>query len=108
MSARPHGTSLATSTICASGEAVVTGHGPRAVLVGPPGAGKTVVGQRLADRWGVRFRDTDVDIEQSTGRSISDLFVEQGEEHFRILERQAVATALSEHEGVLASGEGPS
>lgn len=81
-------------------------HGPRVVLVGPPGSGKSTIGRRLAERWGVRFRDTDLDIERSTGRSISDLFVEQGEEHFRTLERQAVTTALAEHQGVLAIGGG--
>jgi shikimate kinase len=80
--------------------------GPRVVLVGPPGSGKSTIGRQLAERWGVRFRDTDLDIERSTGRSVSDLFIEQGEEHFRALERQAVTSALSEHDGVLAIGGG--
>lgn len=79
---------------------------PRVVLIGAPGSGKSTVGRKLAARWQVGFRDTDHDIEASTGRSISDLFVEQGEEHFRILERAAVASALEEHEGVLSVGAG--
>lgn len=79
---------------------------PQAVLVGPPGSGKSTVGRMLADRWGVDFRDTDRDIETSTGMTVSDIFVRQGEEQFRSLERQAVATALAEHRGVLALGGG--
>jgi shikimate kinase len=80
--------------------------GPRVVLVGAMGAGKSTVGRLLAERWGVAFRDTDDDVEQSEGRSISDIFVDSGEEHFRALEREAVAHALGEHAGVLAVGGG--
>jgi shikimate kinase len=79
---------------------------PRLVLVGPPGAGKTTVGSLVATQLGVAFRDTDADIEATAGKSISDLFVDDGEEHFRALERAAVATALAEHDGVLALGGG--
>jgi shikimate kinase len=80
--------------------------GPRLVLVGPMGAGKTTVGRLLAERWGVAFRDTDDDVEQTAGRSVSDIFVDSGEEHFRDLERAAVARALADHPGVLALGGG--
>ncbi|WP_151082055.1 shikimate kinase [Nocardioides cynanchi] len=80
--------------------------GPRLVLIGPMGAGKTTVGRLLAERWGVEFRDTDDDIEQVAGASVSDIFVESGEEHFRALERAAVARAVSDHQGVLALGGG--
>ena len=79
---------------------------PRVVLVGPMGAGKTTVGRLLAERWGVPFRDTDDDVERAEGRTISDIFVDSGEEHFRELERTAVARALAEHDGVLAVGGG--
>jgi shikimate kinase len=79
---------------------------PRAVLVGAMGAGKTTVGRLLAERWQVPFRDTDADVEVAEGRSISDIFVDSGEEHFRALERAAVASALAEHDGVLALGGG--
>jgi shikimate kinase len=79
---------------------------PRVVLVGPMGAGKTTVASLLGEAWGVPVRDTDADIEASTGREISDIFVESGEDHFRDLEAAAVATALAEHEGVLALGGG--
>jgi shikimate kinase len=79
---------------------------PLVVLVGPMGAGKSTVGALLATAYGVTARDTDADVEAREGRSISDIFVESGEEHFRALEREAVATALLEHDGVLSLGGG--
>jgi shikimate kinase len=79
---------------------------PAVVLVGPPGAGKTTVGQIVADRRGLVFRDVDRDIETTTGMSVADIFVEQGEDEFRRLEREAVTRALREHDGVLALGGG--
>ncbi len=79
---------------------------PTLVLVGPPGAGKTTVGRLAAERLGVPFRDTDADIEAAVGKPIAEVFIDDGEEHFRALERAAVATALAEHDGVLALGGG--
>ncbi|HEY9565157.1 MAG TPA: shikimate kinase [Nocardioides sp.] len=79
---------------------------PTVVLIGPMGSGKTTVGRVLAQAWNVTVRDTDHDVEASEGRSISDIFVESGEEHFRRLEREAVRRALAEHDGVLALGGG--
>jgi shikimate kinase len=79
---------------------------PCAVLIGPPGSGKTTVGQLLATAWGVGFRDTDDDIVRTSGRTIADIFIEDGEAAFRDLERTAVAAALAEHDGVLALGGG--
>ncbi|UFU04740.1 shikimate kinase [Ruania halotolerans] len=80
--------------------------GPRLVLIGPPGAGKSTVGRLLAQEWDVTFRDTDSDVEVAEGRSIPDIFVDDGEDYFRRAERTAVATALREHDGVLALGGG--
>ncbi|MEV7523106.1 shikimate kinase [Streptomyces sp. NPDC091371] len=80
--------------------------GPIVVLVGPMGSGKSTVGGLLADRLGVPYRDTDADIVAAQGREISDIFVDEGEPYFRELERQAVATAVAEHTGVLALGGG--
>jgi shikimate kinase len=78
----------------------------RLVLVGPMGAGKTTVGRILAHRWGVAVRDTDADVEAAAGKSVQDIFVDDGEAAFRALEKAAVATALSEHDGVLSLGGG--
>ncbi|HWU20742.1 MAG TPA: shikimate kinase [Nocardioides sp.] len=79
---------------------------PRAVLVGPMGAGKTTVARLLGRRWDLPVRDTDDDVVAATGREIQDIFVTDGEAAFRALERDAVATALAEHEGVLSLGGG--
>ena len=79
---------------------------PAVVLVGPPGAGKTTVGQLLAARWGVAFADTDDLVEARAGRAIADIFTGDGEPAFRALERAAVTDALASHPGVLALGGG--
>ncbi len=76
------------------------------ILVGPMGAGKTTVARLLAEATGGTARDTDSDVETAEGRSISDIFVDSGEDHFRVLERAAVASALAEHDGVLSVGGG--
>ncbi|EGJ78647.1 putative shikimate kinase [Streptomyces sp. Tu6071] len=70
------------------------------------GVGKSTIGHLVAERLGLVYRDTDDDIVTAEGREISDIFVDDGEEHFRALERAAVRTALAEHEGVLALGGG--
>jgi shikimate kinase len=80
--------------------------GPVVVLVGPMGVGKSTVGQLLAERLGVGYRDTDDDIVAEQGRAIADIFVDEGEPAFRALEKQAVRRALAEHDGVLALGGG--
>jgi shikimate kinase len=79
---------------------------PAAVLIGPPGAGKSAVGPLLAARIGVEFRDTDEDVAAAAGKPIGDIFVEDGEQAFRELERAAAASAVSEHGGVVALGSG--
>ncbi|MFI9830203.1 shikimate kinase [Streptomyces sp. NPDC051913] len=79
---------------------------PRVVLVGPMGVGKSTVGQLLAERLGVRYRDTDDDIVAEQDRTIAEIFVDEGEPAFRAIEKAAVQRALTEHDGVLALGGG--
>ena len=79
---------------------------PVLVLIGPPGAGKSTVGRLVAKNLGVSFRDTDADIVAVTGKTVAEVFIDDGEEHFRALERTAVEAALRRHAGVLSLGGG--
>lgn len=79
---------------------------PTWVLVGPPGSGKTTVGEGLAARLDLGFRDTDADLEERFGKPVSQIFVDDGEPAFRDAEVEAVAAALGTHDGVLALGGG--
>jgi shikimate kinase len=79
---------------------------PRCVLVGPPGAGKSTVGALVAEALGCEFRDSDDLIVEMAGKSVPDIFVDDGEPRFRELERRAIATALDDFDGVLALGGG--
>ncbi len=76
------------------------------VLVGPPGAGKTTVGRVLARRLAVDFTDVDAIIVERAGKSIADMFLQDGEDVFRALEREVVAEQLVRTDGVLALGGG--
>ncbi|MER7725838.1 3-dehydroquinate synthase [Streptomyces sp. NPDC096323] len=80
--------------------------GPLIVLVGPMGVGKSTVGELLAARLGTGYRDTDADVVATAGKSIAEIFYDEGEEHFRALEREAVQAAVAEHAGVLSLGGG--
>lgn len=79
---------------------------PKAVLVGLPGSGKSTIGRRLAKALGVGLLDTDVAIEQRTGRSIAEIFATDGEQEFRRIEEDVVRAALADHDGVLSLGGG--
>jgi shikimate kinase len=85
---------------------------PVVVLIGPPGAGKSAVGPLLADRLGVEFADTDAAVGAAAGKPPGDIFIENGEDAFRALERSAVVRALGDQGalrargGVLALGSG--
>jgi shikimate kinase len=79
---------------------------PLVVLVGTMGAGKTTVGRIVAEALGADFLDTDHLVEERAGKPVAEIFVDDGEQAFRALERAAVADALADHTGVLALGGG--
>ena len=80
--------------------------GPRVVLIGPPGAGKSTVAAIVSERLGLPVLDTDAAIEAAAGRSVSDIFVDDGEPAFRVLESDTVLAALTSEVGVVAVGGG--
>jgi shikimate kinase len=80
--------------------------GPLAILIGPPGAGKTTVGRLLGGLLEAEFLDTDDVVEAAAGKPVSDIFISDGEAVFRELERGAVADTLASHRGILALGGG--
>lgn len=76
------------------------------VLVGPMGAGKSVVGARVAQRLGWRFVDVDAQVERRCGLSIAEIFATQGEDAFRREECAALRDALDASEVVVSTGGG--
>jgi shikimate kinase len=70
------------------------------------GSGKTTIGQQIAKDLSLTFKDTDVMIEEQSGRAISDIFIEDGEDAFRALEKIILRTGLLEDETILALGGG--
>jgi len=79
---------------------------PVAVVVGAMGAGKSTIGQAVAKTLGVPFADTDALIEARAGKTVPEIFFDDGEAAFRALEVETVASALANAEGVLALGGG--
>ena len=79
---------------------------PRVILIGPMGSGKTTIGQLIAKRLDIAFRDTDQVIEGETGRTVSDIFLEDGEDAFRLLEKSVLRNELLSDGTVLALGGG--
>ena len=79
---------------------------PKAVLVGLPGSGKSTIGRRLAKALDTSLLDTDAAIEQTTGRTIPDIFANDGEQEFRRIEEGVIRDALQTHDGVLSLGGG--
>jgi shikimate kinase len=83
---------------------------PGVYLIGFMGSGKSTVGRKLADRLGWDFFDLDDDIEKKAGKTIAEIFEEDGEEAFRDIEREALAERVhlvqSGHAMVLALGGG--
>jgi shikimate kinase len=79
---------------------------PKAVLIGLPGSGKSTIGRRLAKSLGTSMLDTDAAIEETTGRTIADIFATDGEKEFRRIEEDVIRAALQSHDGVLSLGGG--
>ena len=79
---------------------------PYAILIGPPGSGKSRVGRALANTLGVGFIDSDSVVEKKSGRKISDIFVDDGESVFRDLEFEALTSSLKDKSSVLSLGGG--
>ncbi|MBI3691112.1 MAG: shikimate kinase [Mycolicibacterium aromaticivorans] len=79
---------------------------PKAVLIGLPGSGKSTIGRRLAKAMGVAMLDTDAAIEEKTGRTVADIFANDGEKEFRRIEEEVIRDALATHDGVLSLGGG--
>jgi shikimate kinase len=79
---------------------------PVVVLVGPPGALAAQTGRVLAERLGAPLRDTDEDVAAAAGKPVAEIFVDDGEEAFRELERAAVDAALEAAGAVVVLGSG--
>ncbi len=79
---------------------------PKAVLIGPPGAGKSTIGRRIAQALELDLVDTDAEIEKTTGRTIPDIFTHDGEPRFREIEEDVVREALASTDGIVSLGGG--
>jgi len=78
----------------------------KVILIGPPGAGKSTIGQSLAKKMKVKFADTDALIEAKLEKKISDIFVDLGEPYFRTQELLILAEVLESDCGVISLGGG--
>jgi shikimate kinase len=76
------------------------------VLIGMMGAGKTTVGRLVADRLGRPFRDSDLAVEERTGRTVAEIFAAEGEPGFRALERETLRELLASPEPAVIAAAG--
>lgn len=80
---------------------------PRTVaLVGLMGVGKTTIGRRLAEHFGLPFVDADEEIEKAAGQTIADIFAHYGEVGFRDGEQRVISRLLDDPVQILATGGG--
>jgi shikimate kinase len=79
---------------------------PRIILIGPMGSGKTTIGKSLAQKLSLEFRDTDLLIERRQQKSVSQIFIEDGEDAFRAIEKEILLEELQGTDTVLALGGG--
>lgn len=76
------------------------------ILTGPMGSGKTSVGRLLASRLGYQFQDLDALIVEQAGKSINQIFADEGEAGFREYETALLATLVGQQGMVLSTGGG--
>lgn len=76
------------------------------VLIGMPGCGKTTIASLLAEQLGRKVVDADQEIEKLAGKSIPDIFAEDGEEAFRTLETQVLDNLGKQSQLIIATGGG--
>ncbi len=79
---------------------------PRVILIGPMGSGKTTIGSLLAEKLGLTFRDTDHLIEEREEKPVSQIFLDQGEDAFRAIEKRVLRDELLTDGTVLSLGGG--
>ena len=79
---------------------------PKVILIGPMGSGKTTIGALLAEKLGLSFRDTDHLIEEQEGKTVSQIFLDQGEDAFRAIEKRVLREELLTDGTVLSLGGG--
>lgn len=79
---------------------------PKLVLIGPPGSGKSSVAKTLAKRTAKKYVDTDLLVEERAGKKIAEIFLDDGEEAFRAIERDVVLSSLRSEEDIVALGGG--
>ena len=79
---------------------------PRVILIGPMGSGKTTIGSLLAEKLGLAFRDTDHLIEEQDEKPVSQIFLDQGEDVFRAIEKKVLRDELLTDGTVLSLGGG--
>ena len=78
----------------------------RVILTGFMGTGKTAVAEILAKKLGFIFLDTDLTVEKETGKTITEIFEQEGEASFRETEKKMVKKALDKEKVVVATGGG--
>lgn len=79
---------------------------PKVILIGPMGSGKTTIGSLLAEKLGLAFRDTDHLIEEQEEKPVSQIFLDQGEDAFRAIEKRVLRDELLTDGTVLSLGGG--
>jgi len=79
---------------------------PRVILIGPMGSGKSTIGKSLANKLSLQFRDTDSVIEEQAKKTVSQIFIEDGEDAFRRIEKSVLRQELLSDNTVLALGGG--